>query len=121
MKEVSEGIAAANGGGVDYKYTRGLSEHHQRLGADAAERAVAGARLGKDRVSCSIRVWPGKTSASSPTRCQGLLLVRCDQAGTTAGGHHKPPFRRMTRHPRRHQGDDDARARLPPRIAKAPP
>ena len=93
MKEISEGLATSNGGGVDFSYTRGYPSTLNdstlaRRSAPSLERAV-----GKDRV---LRVEPsmaGEDFSFFANAVPGFFFsLGVQKAGTTSGGHHTPTF-----------------------------
>ena len=93
MKEISEGLATSNGGGVDFSYTRGYPSTLNdstlaRRSAPSLERAV-----GKDHV---LRVEPsmaGEDFSFFANAVPGFFFsLGVQKAGTTSGGHHTPTF-----------------------------
>lgn len=93
LKEVSEGIAAANGGTVSFNYTRGYpstindSLLTQRM-APSLEKVV-----GKERLLQLQPSMAGEDFSFYANEVPGFFYsLGVAKAGTTSGGHHTPTF-----------------------------
>lgn len=93
MKEISEGIATANGGSVDHRYTRGYPSTINdsvlaRRSAPSLERVV-----GKGRVLMLEPSMAGEDFSFFANEVPGFFYsLGVTKAGTTTGGHHTPTF-----------------------------
>ena len=93
MKEISEGLATANGGAVDYKYTRGYPSTLNdsvlvRRSAPSLERVV-----GRGRVLMLDPSMAGEDFSFFANEVPGFFYsLGVTPPGKTTGGHHTPTF-----------------------------
>lgn len=93
MKEISEGIAAANGGAVDFRYTRGYpSTLNDSTLVSRSVPSLARA-VGGDRVLLLEPSMAGEDFSFFANEVPGFFYsLGVTRAGTTTGGHHTPTF-----------------------------